>query len=104
MAITMYYDKSCRLCSGLAKKFEHVHEVQAVPTEVALPAGVSKEEAARDVHVVDGTRIYKGADAVIHVLEQDSRWRLLARIAQLPLVRQCVRALYRIVADNRHRF
>ena len=106
--VHIYYDGTCKMCSGIVQKLEHSSQGSLFsPTKIAehLPEGVTTSEARRDVHAVDknGT-VYRGADAVLYIISQYPQWRWVAFMGRLPLIRQVVRILYRIIADNRQRF
>jgi predicted DCC family thiol-disulfide oxidoreductase YuxK len=104
----IYYDGTCRLCSGLIERIEcssHASDFEPIPIQRQLPVNTSFAEADRDMHTVDTDgRILKGADAVLYILSHYKRWCWLARLGGLPGFRQFVRLLYRIVADNRKRW
>lgn len=104
--LCIYYDGTCRMCTALAKKVSLGSDgtFTCIDANVVLPPGVSQGEAMRDLHVVgkDG-RMYKGAEGVLRILEEDPRWRWLARVGSMPGIKQVATLAYRLVADNRHR-
>ena len=107
--ITIYYDSTCRMCSGIVDKLGHssqktrfdpldIHRVQ-------LPKGIASANAERDVHAIDGNgNVYSGMDAVTRIIEEYPRWRWSSKILRLPGIRQIAALAYRIIADNRHKF
>jgi predicted DCC family thiol-disulfide oxidoreductase YuxK len=107
--IIVYYDGTCRLCSGIVEKLEQSSQSEKFESVDAahdeLPTSISKKAAMRDVHVVDERgRVYAGADAVLHIIDEYPRWRWVSSIVKLPGMRQLAALGYRVVADNRHRF
>lgn len=104
----MYYDGTCPLCIALV---DHVERSSLSKSFIAidvhtgsLPKGVTKEEALRDVHVVDSAgTVYRGADGVVSIFSQYPRIGFLARVGRLPIVRQILQGVYRFVANNRYR-
>lgn len=105
--ISIYYDGSCNLCSGLTDRIDlSEHGSAFTLTDISkgrLPVGVSKEEAMHDVHVVDQNgRMYRGVDAVLRILEEYPRLRWLAVIGSFPGFRQLFMFMYRIVERTRY--
>jgi predicted DCC family thiol-disulfide oxidoreductase YuxK len=105
--VRIYYDGTCRLCSGLIERVEHSAQAgsfEPIRNSTALPDGITYDAAQRDVYVRgrDG-RLYRGADAVLHVLSHYPLLRPLAWICSLPLLKQLSAVLYRLIADNRYR-
>lgn len=105
--LTIYFDGTCSLCTaavgriGKSGKREQF-DLRAV-TDSDLPPGKDFTAAMRDVHVVDeGGRIYKGADAVLRVLDEYPHLQTLARIGRFPGIKTLVAILYRVVALTRY--
>lgn len=100
----LYFDGGCRVCSAAATHYVSRESYEHVDiTKGRLPDGVSKEEAMNDVHLIDENgRVYKGADAVLEIMDEHRFWRVLARIGRLPGVHPLSRLLYRFVATHRY--
>jgi len=106
--ITIYYDGTCRFCSGIVEKLEHSSQSENfTPKDIhasGLPAGIDPKVAERDVHVVDTAgKTHTGADAVIRILAEYPSWRWFATLVGLPAIKQIATLTYRVIADNRHR-
>jgi predicted DCC family thiol-disulfide oxidoreductase YuxK len=105
--ITVYYDGVCNLCSSLmATVAQSSHGSAFAPVDISggqLPQGVSKEAAMHDVHVVDAQgRVYKGADAVLKILEQYPRLRFLSSLGRAPASSHIAAGVYRLVEKTRY--
>ena len=103
--ITVYYDGMCRGCSvaadALSAEPGKMYFVDANKTE--LPAGITFQDAMHDVYAVDVSgRRYKGAEAVLKILEQYPKWRWLSKLGQLPGMRNIAAMFYRTIAHNRY--
>ena len=74
------YDGSCKLCtisidkvrkSSSGGEFEYIDY-----TKDGLPEGIDKDEAAKEIHVVDHEgRVHKNADGMMEILHTSLRWR-----------------------------
>jgi predicted DCC family thiol-disulfide oxidoreductase YuxK len=106
--VKIYYDGVCNLCSGLADTIDQSeHGANFSLNDISkdpLPQGVSKEEAMHDVHVVDesGT-MYRGADAVLRVLDMYPGFRWIAALGRLPGLHLIAMGVYRVVEQTRYR-
>lgn len=107
--ITVFYDGKCGLCS---REINHYRQVApegifhwqdiTVSDEELQKAGVSLAEGLKLLHAKDQTgQLHVGVDAFILIWQQLKRWRLLAVIVALPLIRQCVNWLYEAFAEWR---
>ena len=68
-----------------------------------LPAGISREAAMRDVHVVDENgHVYRGSEAVLRVFEEYPRLRWIATVGRWPVFRQLAAVTYRIIEKTRY--
>src|SRR6266481_2630368 len=84
--ITAFYDGKCPMCTALmdavgrsSKKDEF--DLRDMQVEKSLP--FRKEAVEKEIHVVDqGGRTYKGAQAILKILEQYPRFKALAAIGQ----------------------
>ena len=106
--IDIYYDGSCPMCSvfadtvvnsPLGEKF-----AKQDVTQGTLPEGATFDEVWKEMYVVENGKQYKGADAVLRVMEEYPLGRPIAFLGTLPILNQLAHLLYRIVAANRHRF
>jgi len=105
--ITVYYDGVCNLCSGLMDTIGTSSKGDAVArvdiTKGALPAGVTQQEALHDMHVLDSDgRMYKGADAVLKIMEQYSHLAFLVRLGRMPVLHTIAEGMYRVVEKTRY--
>ncbi len=96
------------MCSGFVDKIQKSTRASDFASVDAshghAEAGISREDAMHEVHVAQGGKMYRGAEGILKVLEQYPRWRWLAMIGGLPIIKSLVSLGYRIVAVNRHRF
>lgn len=101
--ITVYYDGTCALCTTAVNAFGAEHIEQKDLTREALPADISFAQAWNEMYVVDaaGTK-YRGADAVLRILDEHRGWRWLARIGRLPVLHSIAMFLYSFIARHRH--
>lgn len=107
---TLIFDGECGFCTrsrDLLVRLDHRHRVRTVPYQgsgVAERVGVSREDLARSVYWLDddGSR-YSGAEAASAAVSAAVGSRLPLRVYRLPGVRQLEEAVYRWVANNRHR-
>ena len=106
--ISIYYDGSCPMCTVFAdttasssqgEKFER-NDV----TKGALPAGATFEQVWDKMYVVDSNGVqYKGADAVLRIMQEYPLWRPLAFLGRLPIFNSIAHGIYYVVSKNRHR-
>ena len=88
--VTIYYDGLCNLCSGaintIAESTQKERFTVFDVTNGPLPPNVSREEALRNMYAVatDG-RLYKGADAVLKILEEYPNSRWISYIGRMPV-------------------
>lgn len=105
----MLYDGHCAFCSAQAARLGRLAgeklELRPLQEEGLLARlGVSEAEARREMKLVEGKRIYGGAEAVVRALElARPGLRPLLRLYGLPLLRPATDRLYRWVASNRYR-
>src|SRR5262245_14114918 len=100
--ITVYYDGLCRGCSFAAESLGKDAQLVDVSSG-KMPELVSFHEAMHDVHIVDEAGyVYKGAEAVIKLLERNPRTRILGRIARAPGMHLIVLGLYRFISHYRY--
>lgn len=103
----IYYDGTCRMCTGVMDKLSTSSRAGAFQgvdaTKESLPAGVSYDAAMKHIHVVDDAgRKYVGAEAFLRILAEYPRWKWCARIGGLPLLKQALDVGYWLIARNRY--
>jgi predicted DCC family thiol-disulfide oxidoreductase YuxK len=107
--ITVFYDGKCGLCS---KEINHYRKIAPSNifnwqdiTESAdelNQEGITLAEGLRLLHAKDNSgQIHVGVDAFILIWKQLSRWRVLAFLAGLPIIRHIANAAYRAFANWR---
>lgn len=107
--ITVFYDGKCGLCS---KEINHYRQIAPIGifdwqdiTESAdklRQEGVSLSVGLKLLHARDRNgQMHVGVDAFILIWKQLKRWRVLAFLVGLPLVRQIANAAYRVFASWR---
>ena len=107
--ITVFYDGKCNLCS---KEINHYRRIapdgifdwQDI-TESAInlnKAGISVSQGLKLLHARDNSgKLHVGVDAFILIWRQLKRWRLLATIVSLPVIRHVAHVIYRVFANWR---
>jgi predicted DCC family thiol-disulfide oxidoreductase YuxK len=111
MGGTLIFDGNCGFCTrsrNVLVRLDRRHRVSTVPFQgrgVAEHSGVSQDELADSVHWLDddGSRC-SGAEAANAALSAALGTAVPLRVYRVPGVRQAQDALYRWVANNRHRF
>jgi predicted DCC family thiol-disulfide oxidoreductase YuxK len=107
--ITVFYDGKCGLCS---KEINHYRKIAPSKifnwqdiTESAdelNQEGITLAEGLRLLHAKDNSgQIHVGVDAFILIWKQLSRWRVLAFLVGLPIIRHIANASYRAFANWR---
>lgn len=104
---TIYYDGSCPMCTAIINKVgDSSKKGRFNPqdiTEDSLPQNFAKHEVEKEIHVVDADgKIYKNAEAILEILEEYPRWKLLVKIGRLPVIKRSLPIGYKFVAANRH--
>ncbi|WP_425099981.1 thiol-disulfide oxidoreductase DCC family protein [Tropicibacter sp. S64] len=95
------YNADCPVCNAEICHYADYAEGEALPlafddlnsTDLAA-WGVTEDEAARLLHVLHEGRLYKGLDAFLILWEQMPRYRWMARIGRLPVIRPLASAAY----------
>ena len=106
--MTIYFDGTCAVCKGFVQRIQLSSKGDTFASVDAskgdLQTGITSEEAMYEVHMVDEAGVmHKGADAILKIVEQYPRWRVLAKVGRWPVIKQCVSLVYRIVAANGYR-
>ena len=107
--ITVFYDGKCGLCS---KEINHYRKIAPAGvfdwqdiTESAddlKQEGISLAEGLKLLHAKDNNgQMHVGVDAFILIWKQLKRWRVLAVLVGLPIIRQIANASYRAFASWR---
>ena len=107
--VTVYYDGKCGLCQ---KEISHYKKIaddgQFIWSDIAHDAtplsllGVSQMAALRRLHATDSNgRLHIGVDAFILIWQQLPRWRLLAILVGIPILRHIAATFYDVFADYR---
>lgn len=103
----IFYDGSCSACRVFVDAVQSAEGDDAFDardiTKGHLPEGTSFTEAWKHMYVVtrEGEKIH-GGRALVHVLRETRKWRFLARMLSLPLIREVVDIAYSLLAPLRH--
>ena len=107
--ITVFYDGKCGLCS---KEINHYRKIApsnifnwqdiTKSTSELNKEGITLAEGLRLLHAKDNSgQMHVGMDAFILIWKQLKRWRMLAFLAGLPIIRHITNAAYRAFANWR---
>ena len=107
--ITVYYDGKCGLCS---KEINHYRKISPTGifnwqdiTESAddlKKEGIPLSEGLKLLHAKDSSgQMHVGVDAFILIWKQLKRWRALAALVELPIIRQTADLAYKAFANWR---
>ena len=104
---TIYYDGSCPMCTAIIKRIDRSKHKEKFNkkdiTKDPLPQDITKTATEKEIHVVDANgRIYKNAQAILKILEEYPKWKFIAKIGELPIIRQLLPVGYKFVASHRH--
>ena len=101
---TVYFDDDCVACEMAAQKIKADIDLNVVGAS-NIPRFIDKEALKRDVHAMDEHGVmHRGIDAIIVILRWHPQGRYVAPILALPGIKQLGAGVYRIVANNRHRW
>jgi predicted DCC family thiol-disulfide oxidoreductase YuxK len=111
MQLLLIYDGWCGVCARAARwirRHDPDRRLLLLPNQtpgLRRRIGLSKEDVDRAVWVIDAAgRRYEGAAAINRTLAELGRWRYLAALYRLPLIRRSEDQCYRWFAANRGRF
>ena len=103
--IQVFYDGQCPMCTVVMNKVDRsskkeVFELHDMHRENRLP--FEKSAVEKEIHVVDQDETtYKGAEAILKIMDQYPSLRVLAKIGRLPFVKPLLPIGYKIVSQNR---
>lgn len=95
------YNDTCPICSREVDVY--AREVKAcdlpvdfsgLDTVARTETGLTREEAAKRFHVIADGKLLSGVDAFIALWRALPRWRWLARLIDLPVIRPIAKAVY----------
>ena len=107
--ITVFYDGKCGLCAREIAYYRRIapagvfawHDITE-SAELLHSAGISLAEGLKLLHVQDETgQLHIGVDAFIVIWKSLPRWRVLALLVALPVVRPLTNYVYRAFATWR---
>ncbi len=106
MTRRVIYNASCPICSREVEGYRRYAEARALPlqfddmnTADLAALGLTPEDAARRLHVVRDGALLAGLPAFVALWGEMPRFRWLARLVSLPVVRPVAHATYeRILA------
>jgi predicted DCC family thiol-disulfide oxidoreductase YuxK len=107
--ITVFYDGKCGLCS---KEINHYRKIApdgifdwqdiTISDDGLKKKGISLSEGLKLLHASDNNKkLHVGMDAFILIWKQLKRWRFLAILVSLPIIRQMANFAYRSFANWR---
>src|SRR5690606_2244719 len=87
----VYYDGSCPMCPARMGSIDtsskrEQFDLQDI-TAATLPEGFTRSAVEKEIHVMAEGKTYKNAAAILKIMEAFPRWRWLARIGNLPVIR-----------------
>ncbi|MRU16245.1 DUF393 domain-containing protein [Roseovarius sp. A21] len=95
------YNGDCPVCSVEIDHYAKYSQARALPlvyddlSDCDLARwGVSRDEAAKRLHVMQGGKIYAGIPAFLVLWREMPRYRWLAWVVGLPVVRQVTGVIY----------
>jgi len=95
------YNGDCPVCSAEINHYARYSAAQALPltyddlSDCDLARwGISRDEAAKRLHVMQDGKIYAGIDGFLVLWREMPRYRWLARVVGLPGMRQVASVVY----------
>jgi len=102
---TVIYNGSCPICSAEVSAYRRQALAQGLPLEFTdltqgdlAHFGLTADQAARRLYLVQGGQTYSGLDAFLRLWAVMPRYRWLARLFGLPLIRPVARRIYDHIA------
>lgn len=104
---TVYYDGTCPMCTVVLKSVNGSSQKEKFDSRDInagqLPQNIKLADALREIHVVDQNgKIYKNVEAILKILEEYPRYKVLSKIGRLPIIKQFLQIGYKVVAVNRY--
>jgi predicted DCC family thiol-disulfide oxidoreductase YuxK len=104
--ITVFYDGKCGLCRREIDHYKHIAPQDVfewvditIDPSMTKKIGISYADGLKLLHATDATgKLYVGIDAFLLIWRQIPRWRILAKIVSLPIIRPVANIAYRAFA------
>jgi predicted DCC family thiol-disulfide oxidoreductase YuxK len=108
-SVLMLYDGDCAFCSRCAavlRRWVPAARIEAWQSVDLAPLGVTAQDCATAVQLIDGDRVSAGPVAIARLLRIADRWslRVAGRLLGTRPVLVVAWPVYRWVARHRHRF
>ena len=107
---TIIYDGECRFCIARVANVRKLDKKEQFEYKPRQEAGLEDRfpqikniDLEDGVLLVDGGRLFVGADAAVEVARRLPFTNLVAWLYHLPVIKQIVRGVYRVIANNRKR-
>jgi predicted DCC family thiol-disulfide oxidoreductase YuxK len=111
-SIVILYDGRCVMCTKTAARLQKMKtstSLKAIPIQDEqaasyLPVGYPIEQLQQEIHVINSgnNQIYRGPDAIFHVMTTIPSLRWLAYIQRIPGMKPIVSRIYRWIAKHRY--
>ena len=107
--LLVLYDADCGFCTTSARAmttgwFLAEADARSFQSVDLDSLGLTVDKCAEKLHVVDGTRVFTGGQAVAVILRRSRfPWPMVGWFIALPGVRVLIEWVYGLVARNRHR-
>lgn len=103
---TIFYDGKCGLCRREIEHYKRIAPVGVfawvditVDPSVTQTIGISYANGLKLLHAQDAQgKLHVGVDAFLLIWQQIPRWRILAVMVALPLIRPLANSAYRVFA------
>lgn len=104
--ITVFYDGKCGLCRREIAHYKRIAPVGVfdwvditIDESAIQQIGISYTEGLKLLHATDAKgKLHVGVDAFLLIWQQIPRWRVLAIIVSLPILRPVANSAYRAFA------
>jgi predicted DCC family thiol-disulfide oxidoreductase YuxK len=101
MELTVIYNAECPICAREIASYRRYADARGLPLRfaglqdgAAAEIGITTDAAARRLHVVRNGELLAGLPAFVALWEEMPRFRWLARLVSLPLVRPVAHGIY----------
>jgi predicted DCC family thiol-disulfide oxidoreductase YuxK len=98
---TVIYNASCPICSREVEGYRRYAEARALPLAFRdmdsadlARWGLTPQDAARRLHVIRDGRLHAGVSAFVMLWSEMPRFRWLARLVSLPVIRPLAEVVY----------